>query len=58
MIDLKSMSLPEMEEYLRQLGEPRFRAGQLFEWIQNKRAVSFDEMTSLSKSLREKLGEE
>ena len=29
MIDLKSMSLPEMEEYLRQLGEPRFRAGQV-----------------------------
>ena len=56
MIDLKSMSLPEMEEYLRQLGEPRFRAGQVFEWIQSRRAVSFDGMTNLSKGLREKLG--
>ena len=58
MIDLKSMTIAETEEYLKQLGEPRFRAGQLFEWIQKKRAVSFDEMTSLSKSLREKLGGE
>jgi 23S rRNA (adenine2503-C2)-methyltransferase len=58
MIDLKSMSLPEMEEYLRQLGEPRFRAGQVFEWIQSRRAVSFDGMTNLSKGLREKLGSE
>ena len=58
MIDLKSMTIAETEEYLKQLGEPRFRAGQLFEWIQKKRAVSFDVMTSLSKSLREKLGGE
>ena len=58
MIDLKSMSLPEMEEYLRQLGEPRFRAGQVFEWIQSRKAVSFDGMTNLSKGLREKLGSE
>ena len=57
MIDLKSMSLPEMEEYLRQLGEPRFRAGQVFEWIQSRRAVSFDGMTNLSKAGRERLKE-
>ena len=58
MIDLKSMSLSGMEEYLGQLGEPRFRAGQVFEWIQSRRAVSFDGMTNLPKSLREKLGSE
>ena len=57
MIDLKSMTIAEMEEYLKQLGEPRFRAGQLFEWIQNKRAVSFDEMTDLPKNLRSRLFE-
>ncbi len=56
-IDLKSMTIPEIEAYLAQLGEPKFRAKQIFVWL-NKGVASFDEMTNLSKSLREKLAEQ
>ena len=56
MTDLKSMSLPEMTAYLQSLGEPAFRGKQVFTWLQ-KGVNSFDEMTNLSKALREKLKE-
>ena len=55
--DLRSMDLLEMEAFLKELGEPKFRAKQLFEWVHQKQVSSFEEMTNLSKSLREKLGE-
>lgn len=54
MTDLKSMSLPEMTAYLQSLGEPAFRGKQVFTWL-HKGVNSFDEMTNLSKALREKL---
>lgn len=54
MTDLKSMSLPEMTEALKSLGEPAFRGAQVFVWL-HRGVVSFDEMTNLPKSLREKL---
>ncbi len=53
-IDLKSKTIPEIEEYLAQIGEPKFRAKQIFVWL-NKGVTSFSEMTNLSKSLRETL---
>ena len=56
MNDIRSMTLPELTELLRSLGEPAFRGKQLFSWLQ-KGAESFDEMTNLSKPLREKLRE-
>ena len=56
-IDLKSMTIPEIEGYLAQLGEPKFRAKQIFVWM-NKGVTSFDEMTNISKALREKLKEQ
>lgn len=56
MIDLKSMTLEEMTAALRELGEPAFRGKQVFTWL-HKGAKSFDEMTNLSKALREKLKE-
>ena len=56
-IDLKSMTLPEIEDYLVRLGEPKFRAKQIFVWM-NKGVTSFDEMTNISKALREKLKEQ
>jgi len=40
------------------MGEPKFRAGQVYEWLWQKSARSFDEMTNLSKPLREKLKEQ
>ncbi|WP_294548833.1 23S rRNA (adenine(2503)-C(2))-methyltransferase RlmN [uncultured Pseudoflavonifractor sp.] len=54
MTDIKSMNQREMADYFRELGEPAFRAKQVFQWL-HRGAVSFDEMTNLSKSLREKL---
>ncbi|MGI5935270.1 MAG: 23S rRNA (adenine(2503)-C(2))-methyltransferase RlmN [Oscillospiraceae bacterium] len=52
--DIKSMLLREIEEDLSRWGEPPFRAKQVFRWL-GRGAVSFQEMTDLSKSLREKL---
>ena len=52
------MTLEELGELIGGMGEKRFRAAQLYEWIYAKRARSFDEMTSLSKSLRERLDRE
>ena len=52
--DLKSMSLSQMEQAFSALGEPKFRAKQVFTWL-HRGARSFDEMTNLSKPLRAKL---
>lgn len=57
-IDLKSMTYEELEAYLKGKGQPRFRAGQLFGWMHQKQAASFDEMTNLPKSLLAELGQE
>ena len=54
--DLKSMTLAEMQAMMKELGEPAFRAKQLFVWL-HKGVTTFDSMTNLSKSLREKLEE-
>lgn len=54
MTDLKSMLPEELERYVTALGEPRFRAKQIFLWLA-KGAESFEEMSNLSKGLREKL---
>lgn len=52
--DLKSMTLAEMQAAFRELGEPAFRAKQVFVWL-HRGAASFDEMTNLSKPLRQRL---
>lgn len=54
--DIKSMNLPELEEMLRELGQPRFRAKQIFSWL-HRGVRSFAEMTNLAKPLRELLDE-
>lgn len=54
MTDIKSMNQADMADYFRELGEPAFRAKQVFQWL-HRGAVSFDDMTNLSKGLREKL---
>ena len=49
--------LPEdISQSLAELGEPKFRAGQLFKWL-SAGVRSFDEMTNIPKALREKLSE-
>ncbi len=54
--DILSLLPGEIEEELAALGEPKYRAGQIFTWL-HKGARSFAEMTNLSKELREKLEE-
>ena len=56
MIDLKSQTLEEMTATLKEMGEPAFRGKQVFTWL-HKGVTSFDEMSNLSKPLREKLKE-
>lgn len=55
--DIKSLSLNELKEYVKELGLPAFRAGQIFEWLHVKLCDSFDDMTNLSLALREELKE-
>ncbi len=53
--NIRHVSLEELNRFFESIGEPRFRAKQAWEWIWQKQAHSIDEMTNLSKSLREKL---
>lgn len=56
-IDLKSLSIEQIQEVLKDLGEKTFRAKQIFEWFHQKLVISYDEMNNLSKELRGKLEE-
>ena len=47
MTDIKSMTQQELSQFLKELGEPAFRAKQVFTWL-HRGAASFDEMTSSS----------
>ncbi|NKI22691.1 23S rRNA (adenine(2503)-C(2))-methyltransferase RlmN [Paenibacillus dendritiformis] len=47
----------QLEQWLKEQGEPAFRAGQIFDWLYVKRVTRFEEMTNLSKGLRGKLDE-
>ena len=54
--DIKSMTLSELEVFTTEvMGEKKFRAKQIYEWMHVRLADSFDEMTNLSKDLRQKL---
>ncbi|MBE5891222.1 MAG: 23S rRNA (adenine(2503)-C(2))-methyltransferase RlmN [Lachnospiraceae bacterium] len=57
-IDIKSMNLDELTEYLLSIGEKKFRAKQIYEWIHVKRVRDFSEMTNISAKLREQLAQE
>ena len=56
-VDVKSLNLKELEEFLLSLGEKKFRAKQIYEWMHIHHVTSFDDMTNLSKNLRETLKE-
>ena len=53
--DIKSQTLEELKKTVEALGEKPFRAKQLYEWMHVKLAESYEEMTNLSKTFREKL---
>lgn len=56
--NIRSLDLPDIEEYFENLGEKKFRAKQVHEWIWQKQARSIDDMTNLSKELRTRLKED
>ena len=55
--NIRHLSLGELTEYFEGLGEKKFRIQQVHEWLWQKHAHSFDDMTNLSKELRAKLNE-
>lgn len=55
MKELCGLSLEELRGWMEENGEKAFRAGQLFEWVYVKKATGFNDMTNLSRPLREKL---
>ena len=52
--DIKSLPLAQLTEVLETMGEKKFRAKQMYQWMHVRLAGSFEEMTDLSKALREK----
>jgi len=56
-IDIRQLSLEELTAKIKALGEKKFRAKQVHEWLWKKRAIDFSQMTNLSKSLRNLLEE-
>ena len=57
MKNLKDYTQSELEEILLNLGEPKFRAKQIFKWLYDG-AETYDEMTNIPKNLKEKLSKE
>ena len=55
--DIRSLNLDGLQKKFAELGEKNFRAKQVYEWLWKKSCVSFDEMSNLSKELRQKLDE-
>ena len=55
-MNLKSLTQPELADILKQLGQPAFRAKQVYSWL-HKGVRSYDEMTNLPKALRDTLAE-
>lgn len=55
--DIRQISLPELQDIFVRIGEKKFRAKQVYEWLWQKSAQSFAEMTNLSKATRQYLEE-
>ena len=55
-MNLKSRTLPELQTLFKELGEPAFRAKQVYQWL-HKGVRTYDEMTNISQTLRQKLAE-
>lgn len=57
-MDIKSMYIEELNEWMKEKGQPAFRGGQLYEWMHKKLAPSPSDMTNLPKELRSLIDEE
>jgi 23S rRNA (adenine2503-C2)-methyltransferase len=55
--NIRQLSLADMENFFESMGEKKFRTKQVWEWLWQKHAHSFADMTNLSKELRQKLGD-
>ena len=55
--DIKSLTLSELTAQMTDMGQPSFRAKQLYQWMHEKLASDYDEMTNLPKSLRDQCRE-
>ena len=53
--DIRKLGLEELEDYFLSVGEKKFRAKQVYEWLWKKSLKNFDEMSNISKSTREVL---
>ena len=58
MPNIRQLSLEELEQYFLDMGEKKFRAKQVYDWLWLKPVLSFEQMTNLSKDLRHKLATE
>ncbi len=56
-VDLKNFDLEELEAFIARHGKERYRAKQIFKWLYQKGAVSFEEMSNISKDLRRELAD-
>ena len=56
--DIRAYEYDELKNEIQALGEKAFRAGQIYDWLHVKLADDFEEMTNLSKNLRERLAQE
>lgn len=56
--DIKSMTLPELEDAIIHMGVQKFRARQIYQWMHKKMAASYDDMNNVPKDLRQKLSEQ
>lgn len=56
-IDILGLSLSELEEQIAAIGEKKFRAKQIFQWLHVKRVFDFEKMTDISAQLRQKLND-
>lgn len=54
-IDILSLSFEELQNKIAEIGEQKFRAKQIYDWLHIKKVTNFSEMTNLSAQLREKL---
>ena len=55
MTDIKSLTIQKLNKVLSEAGLPKFRAKQIFNWLHKSGCASLDDMTNISKPLREKL---
>ncbi|MBD5134880.1 MAG: 23S rRNA (adenine(2503)-C(2))-methyltransferase RlmN [Lachnospiraceae bacterium] len=55
--DIKSFNISELQDFIEEMGEKKFRAKQIYEWLHIKLVTDFDDMTNISKDLKSKLKE-